>query len=143
MRESIGLYKGKRNDNKEWVIGSLSAEYLKECGCVMISPTSDTCYKVIPETVGQYTGLPDKNKVKIFEWDIVESRASENPEDWKRWVVVWQDGGFEFTRDVSRRKKHKHEANTLCADEIELFGLVVIGNIHDSPELLKGGAENE
>ena len=59
MREI--LFRGKRLDNGEWVCGSLSMEYYAECGSVMISPTSDTCYKVAPETIGQFTGVIDKN----------------------------------------------------------------------------------
>ena len=97
--------------------------------------------KVLPETVGQYTGLPDKNGKKIFEGGIVESRASENKEDWKRWIVTFYDGSFCFERELPRKRKHKHERNILCEDEVKLYGLVVIGNIHDNPELLEGEAE--
>lgn len=87
--------------------------------------------------VEQYTGLTDKNGTKIFEGDVVESRASENKEDWERWIVTFYDGSFCFERELPRKRKHKHEQNLLCEDEIKLYHLTVIGNIHDNPELLK------
>ena len=96
---------------------------------------------VLIETVGQYTGLTDKNGKKIFEGDILESRASEIKEDWKIWQVGFEDGCFAFDsvrKSIKSRRKFKHEQNLLCVDEIELYGLEVIGNIHDNPDLLKG-----
>lgn len=94
-------------------------------------------HSVLPETVGQFAGLEDSNGRKIFEGDIVESRASENKEDWKRWQVIFYDGSYCFERDNPHKRKHKHEQNLLSEDEIELYGLVVVGNIHDNPELLE------
>lgn len=96
-------------------------------------------HTVYADTVGQYTGLTDKNGKKIFEGDILESRASEYKEDWKKWTVLFQDGSFCFERENLKKRKYKHEQNLLCEDEIELYGLVIIGNIHDNPELLTGG----
>ena len=129
------LFRGKRTDNGEWVEGFYwkdiwgdDTEYIYYDG---------ESYKVIPETVGQYTGLTDKNGKKIFEGDILESRASDNKKDWKYWIVTFYDGSFCFERDISRKRKHKYEQNLLCADEVKLYGLAVIGNIHDNPELME------
>lgn len=94
---------------------------------------------VLKNTIGQYTGLT-ANGTKIFEGDIVESRASENKEDWKYWQVIFYDGSYCFEREVKKRK-YKYEQNLLCEDEVSLYGLVVVGNIHDNPELLKGVRE--
>ena len=94
---------------------------------------------VLPETVGQFTGLTDKNGERIYEGDILESRASENKLDWKRWKVYFEDGCFAFesyAKVVKSRRRYRHEINMLCVDEIELYGLVVVGNIHDNPELM-------
>lgn len=99
---------------------------------------------VAPETVVQFTGLTDKNGKRIFEGDILESRASENKLDWKRWKVHFEDGCFvfdSFAKVVESRRKYRHEVNMLCADEIELYGLVVVGNIHDNHELMEEGCE--
>ena len=90
--------------------------------------------EVIPETVGQYTGLCDKNGKKIFEGDILKSvfRWLDMP---KNGVVAFRDGAFGFIwyrGDVEMF----HPFTSVCNVTYE-----VIGNIHDNPELLKGGAE--
>lgn len=140
------LHRGKRKDNDEWIEGYLiqgNKTYIATTEAInyMVVSTSYMAsielVEVIPETVGQCTTLTDKNGKPIFKGDIVESRASENQEDWKKWVVGFSDGSFCFNREISKKRKHKHEENLLCVDEIELYGLTVIGNIHDNPELLE------
>lgn len=128
MREI--LFRGKRTDNGEWVEGSLSTEYLKECGCVMISPTADTCYKVDPETVGQYTGLTDKNGVKIFEGDIV------------RYCDTIHKVVFEQRNDTAYFGLVYSEVETMPFGHYQdLTQIEVIGNIYDDPELLEIAAK--
>lgn len=135
------LFRGKRKDNGEWVEGNLVYTRTTTLGVVTEIYTLEMSYQVIPETVGQCTGLEDKNGKLIFEGDIVESRASENKEDWKRWVVQFTDGSFCFEREIPRKRKYKYEQNLLGIDNIELYGLTVIGNIHDNLELLQRSDE--
>lgn len=135
------LSRGKRKDNGTWVDGNLVYTRTTTLGVVTEIYTLEMRYEVIPKTVGQYTGLKDKNGKKIFEGDIVESRASENKEDWKRWVVQFTDGSFCFEREIPRKRKYKYEQNLLGIDNIELYGLTVIGNIHDNPKLLQRSDE--
>ena len=133
MREI--LFRGKRIDNGEWVQGDLvqdrdlkqySIEY---CDYYYDADGLQREYcgnEVIPETVGQFTGLTDKNENKIFEGDIVDILT----EDEEIGIVVYDDGGFQV------------EADGFCVDfhsNINGTDLEVIGNIHDNPELIGGG----
>lgn len=70
MREI--LFRGKRKDNGKWVEGHYGEYYSGKENVSCISIPKETisgslCYDVIPETVGQYTGMTDKNGTKIFE----------------------------------------------------------------------------
>lgn len=121
MREI--LFRGK--GNIEWVYGDL--RHLND-GRVAIRKDGEIYpYEVIPETVGQYTGLTDKNGKKIFEGDICK-HISNYSGNTVISVVTYTDGHFLALVD-------EHSGFEL-SEKLE-----IIGNIHDNPELLKGGAE--
>lgn len=87
-------------------------------------------YEVDPETVGQYTGLTDKNGVKIFEGDIVSLRKCNE----LIYKVVYDNFRFEL-----------HNKNDIACYVLSIYkskDLEIIGNIHDNPDILKGGEEN-
>lgn len=145
MREI--LFRGKRADNGEWVEGyyCYGKYYLDARPMAVILPTDISFFphseisewhEVIPVSVGQYTGLLDRKEMKIFEHDILESRASENPEDWKRWICVYHGGGFIIIREYIECESKNWEQHLLSGKEINLYGLEVIGNVHDNPELM-------
>ncbi len=138
------LFRGKRKDNGEWVEGYLvnARYYLDNSLTAMIIFTDVILYprcevneweEVIPETVGQYTGLTDKNGKKIFEGDIVEIPLFVSCEEPTVAVVVWNGLYANFGL----------EAKNVKTDFYYYFGdeMKVIGNLHDNPDLLKGGAE--
>ena len=153
MREI--LFKGKRIDNGEWVEGcyyesKMSGVYIlepyieeiEEDGLIIYDDFN--VYEVIPETVGQYTGLTDKNGVKIFEGDIVEYNDGY---DYFKGEVTFENGAFGIGCDeiigISNGCSDNFENlwqlfwNQEVTDEPMLYYCSVIGNIHDNPELLE------
>lgn len=96
---------------------------------------------VYTDTLGQFTGLTDKNGKKIFEGDIVHILGNQDVEDWKNVdynaLIAFLDGGFCAIDGTI--EEHAFRRYALARMD---FDLEVIGNIHDNPELL-GGAEHE
>lgn len=124
MREI--LFRGKRVDNVEWVISNT----FYQCGGkikLLDEPNRDGYVEVDPETVGQYTGLTDKNGKKIFEGDIVKSSYKDG---FEIGLIGWSN------IDV-RYKFASPDGTAYGIDVTDTFE--VIGNIHDNPELMKGG----
>lgn len=116
MREI--LFRAKQTDNGEWVEGSLiKSVWMDSYGYITKSQTTDLV-TVFLSTVGQYTGLTDKNGKKIFEGDII--KYSEPEILTGVYKVVYAFGFFSPFDCISTRH---------CE---------VIGNIHDNPELLEG-----
>lgn len=134
MREI--LFRGKRADNGEWVYGNLFIpdypDYPTEI-CIGTNIVRIT-YDVIPKTVGQFTGLIDKNRKKIFDGDIAKFKRFGDTCIGKI-IFNQKTGGFEFWWNVTvgaYGEKATYRANLSVCDDIE-----VIGNIHDNFELLE------
>ena len=131
MREI--LFRGKRTDNGKWIYGNYCyAELIDKSGyedLIIEQPADGETRRVIPETVGQYTGLKDKNGKKIFEGDIVRDEQSGY-----NYFIKW------FPEYTCFALANKNGHIEFGCDELEIFldDLVVSGNIHDNPELLKG-----
>ena len=121
MREI--LFRGIAKSHGTFEFGDLITSMGKTYIGNTIGNHPDNWCEVIPETVGQFTGLTDKNGVKIFEGDVVGSKFW-NPKNYK---VVFQDGEFCFTTD--NLQPYTNSIHYLKDFE-------VIGNIHDNPEML-------
>ena len=130
MREI--LFKGQRTDNKEWIYGHYFTEVgrgIDNSKNVIIHFIKDNfgTQIIIPETVCQYTGLNDKNGVKIFEGDIFS-------EKWRTVVYQNSEGTYivrfmtnpKYNKPVSLEKYILQRDRAGCAEDC-----VIIGNIHD------------
>jgi len=161
MRNNMGIYRGRRLDYKVWNVKWIKGGYLhqtdyygKKVDKHFILDGTDTgpddvdigeIYEVDPETVGEYTGLTDKKGTRIFEGDIVSIFVSRyktpllgevkygeyihskcDEYECNRYgffvKVQWQNycdnTGFEVSKETMQ-------------------DMIVIGNIHDNPELLE------
>lgn len=131
MREI--LFRGKHKGPRKWVEGSLVDYGDGDFDICVKSGAPGMLYKfhVYPETVGQYTGLTDKNGVKIFEGDIIECWS----EGVKAKGTVQQNRGGLW---IIYPAWQKHIMWGLCPNEDGSTNVQIIGNIHDNPELLGG-----
>lgn len=133
-------FRGKRLGNGEWVYGDLLhinggclIYYGLQTKCELIEGKSDIAVEmgmdeiapVDPDTVGQFTGMYDRNGKEIYEGDILRTSISKNGIGFVRWNI--ENASF-----VVQMKNSAQWYNLWR-------GYEVIGNIYDNPELLKGG----
>lgn len=147
------LFRAKRLDNGEWAYsktiaantpldgsgdrwfigaGQPADQYIHKNGNMIAVETKGEClfYAISAETIGQFTGMVDKNDKKIFEGDIIRSSDPEMPES----TFDCGIGQVEFYGGLWYVSGGLHNGlNDLwLSRDIE-----VIGNIHDTPELLE------
>jgi uncharacterized phage protein (TIGR01671 family) len=166
MREY--LFRGKRIDNGQWIYGYyikathhwhnhgvhedwIATDAVQNGGWCNVRGK----YAVSPKTIGQYTGLTDKNGKKIFEGDIIRyayitdyemyNESLEFPEEYEGvdfsdlWTIDSVVYGIGIGYPAFDLNNHEWECNGLSnLSESCLFIYEVIGNIHDNPELLGG-----
>lgn len=137
MREI--LFRGKTKDGV-WYHGFIKGKSLPNfqgnklefTHCIIEQPYADIW--VIPETVGQYTGLIDKNGKKIFEGDIVTVEGFVEI----AFIVIYYNGGFKLKEIGSEDLFAYYITETMCEEEL----IEIIGNVHENPDLMKGGGDN-
>ena len=132
------IFRGKRADNGEWIEGSLlGIDWCDKPSTYSIAPNTPVSvfYSVIPETVGQYTGLTDKNGNRIFEGDICRFKRFNDIYIGKIVFNVKTASFVMWYQSIvgAYGEKATHKMLLSVCDGIE-----VIGNIHDNPELLGG-----
>lgn len=127
------IFRGKWVDNGEWVEGSLivwsDGSYSIEPGRLEVALLA-----VVGSTVGQFTGLTDKHGKRIFEGDIVRFKWDKYSAHYR--FIEFANGEFCATPVLETRDEWPIR---ICGEN-ENF--VVIGNVHDNPELLEGGAND-
>ncbi len=133
MREILFRGKPEPKYGTGWCYGGgLYTDY--EGDCILATDISKRV--VIKDTVGQYTGLTDKNGVKIFEGDIIRYTTKERS---SIYGVCWNAEAACFVVYGSALGKGKPIGDFTFFDSQKCE---VIGNIFDNPELLKGGESN-
>lgn len=126
-------FRGKRLDNGEWIKGNSivrGGDGFFICDWTGVAIKKSEFYnlftEVAPATVGQYTGLKDKNGREIYEGDIIGgSNGSINGWEWPfKSEIKWNDEECGFNTPIWGDMDSTHYYN-------------VLGNIHDNPDLLK------
>jgi len=144
MREI--LFRGKRIDNGEWAEGYYvkTVDYLNNSGVHLIIESPSAFYprgeiageyEINPSTIGQFTGLTDRNGKKIFEGDIIKIVPDYDYSDDYSISKVYSYNGV-FCVDY-----HGDDFDSTALGFLEDYlpdgDFEIIGNIHDNPELLE------
>ena len=114
------LFKAKRIDNGEWVVGS----YIN--GGFVIKTNHTECVDIFENTICQCTGLKDKNGNMIWENDIIAYRDCTE----EKYVIAWE-------LDKACFEYQQYSCSIMNFDELSSCEVEVIGNVFDNPELIE------
>ncbi len=120
-------FRGKRIDNGEWVYGDL-LQPTELCYIYEISDCESidgTRYEVIPETIGQFTGLYDNTKKEIYEGDIVSDNKI-------KWIVRWNKHRMGFRLYPTTEQLY----DEMPINVENKLSFKILGNIYDNPDLV-------
>lgn len=135
-------FRGKSIESREWVYGDLlQVKYSNrtiKCSIMGQSPSASNC-PVDTSTVGQFTGLRDKNGTEIYEGDIVSATwyTFDEPNHDGIGEVIYAEGYCQFMI----LDEENSNLYPLHVDDYYTWQIYVDGNIHDNPEMLKGEKE--
>lgn len=144
-------FRGKRKDTGEWVYGDLlhidggcliyfgsqteaETPYIEKSSPIAVELFKTEIAVVEPDSVGQFTGLCDKNGTPIYEGDIIRYIGNYDGDEFFR-VVKYDVASFE--------PLYSSFIMTAYDEESWILEVIprIIGNIHDNPDLMKGGEE--
>lgn len=121
-------FRAKRLDNNKFVYGYLCFIYIdNEKHCRIYSPNNAMSYDCYTETLGQCTGLKDKNGKLIYEGDLIKEPANKHN------LEVFYENGAWQTREYRKNGNREQLLYVL----INCYGVEVIGNIHENADLLE------
>ena len=128
-------FRGKRNDQDEWVFGDLIEENGGDTYIVQANIIQWKQFEVDPDTVSQFTGLVDRNGKEIYEGDVLEYDTG------KRYIVIYSTEGLDsntndFYIGAFMLKDDRNFHELICSVTRPYRYAEIIGNIHDNPELL-------
>lgn len=140
-------FRGKASHNGEWLYGdiiNIHGEYhilgeddMREDGH-HVTQDSDRPTWVEPNTIGQFTGLYDKNGEEIYEGDVVKFANPKYGDELFR--IGYEDSHIgAFCLCEAGEEDTSRFVAIFGRFDYEPFYCEVIGNIHDNPDLLKGG----
>lgn len=132
-------FRGKRITDGEWIYGDFfrnrGLAFIAEDGVVENHLASWKDYNVTPDTVGQYTGLHDAQGKEIYEGDVIESNKNGVP---TRHLIAYNHLEAAFIAELIGTHISIGRIRQCWIDQYEKR---IVGNIHDNPEMLKGGEE--
>lgn len=132
------LFRGKRIDNGEWVTGGISDDHQINKAVIMRMSNRPKFieFDVVQSTLGQCTGLRDKNGKLIFEGDLLKNNLREIFS--VDYCVEW--GAYRLLCHIYKDKDGsliEVSGGAKALDKKRALNFEVIGNIHDNPELLE------
>lgn len=146
MRENIGIFRGKQIDTRAWKEGYLLGLQDRMMGKnkFLIVDEMGEYHRVDPETVGEFTGLYDKDGTGIFEGDILQGDEypywSDGNYNYYAEVVWFDDGCYNFGLCTHKNPKSTvrgiSDGNCEWFEDFDSNNWSVVGNIYDNPELL-------
>ena len=113
-------FRGKSLNTNCWVYGDLRQDKIRRKAYIE--------YEVDPDTIGQYIGLKDKNGKEIFEGDIISIGGGG-----LKAAVIWVNGVFRFRDEFNSKAIYFEDIDVVVSD----YGVQVIGNVTDNPELME------
>lgn len=157
------LFRGKRKDNGEWIYGYYCV-FNGMIHCIYTGYAETDCgdiypdyYEVDPDTVGQYTGVNDRNVKEIFDGDIVEFYFFEKAVKNAKTMRIKRKDSVFCMEELYRNYRLDAELNVITEIIYDYEGntatgvyksnssyfVEIVGNIYDNPELLGGGPNDQ
>ena len=121
------LFRGKLKKSNKFIYGLPTCDF----SYIFNSSQVDSCdnYEVIPETIGQFTGMIDKNGTKIFEGDIIDLSNKYSKIEIRNAKVYYEEASFKINKSIGCYSNFLYGWN---------LDYEVIGNVYDNPELIYG-----